>query len=365
VHGSLAGLKPRWVLFTCVASAACASRAPIPPRAVFPIATVWTVSVGEEPIMGPLASDGGRIFVATRGGQVSGLDRFTGATLWHVTGRPGALALGGGILALREADGTVWSMSPDDGSSRWKAASGVTGTLPPVVTAERIVVAGEGLAVLDAATGRVVWSAMDAHAATAPAVTATSVVLGEADGQLRCRDLSSGKVLWSQATARALEAAPIADDRGRILVGTTDRRFLSLDGVKGNARWTWRLGADVQHPAMVFERLVIFATHEDVLYALDRGNGNMAWRVALPSRPLAAPVLFGDAVLVACHGARPGETFLIGFAARTGERQGDIKVPGEERTPPLLVEDRVYIGMRDLAHSVVSLHLGAAEGATP
>ena len=44
----------------------------------------------------------------------------------------------------------------------------ITGTLPPVVTAERIVVAGEGLAVLDAATGRVVWSAMDARAATAP-----------------------------------------------------------------------------------------------------------------------------------------------------------------------------------------------------
>ena len=104
MHGSLAGLKPRWVLFTCIASAACASRAPVPARAVFPIATSWTVSVGEDPIEGPLASDGGRIFVATQGGRVSGLDRFTGAILWQVAGRPGALALGGGILALREAD---------------------------------------------------------------------------------------------------------------------------------------------------------------------------------------------------------------------------------------------------------------------
>jgi outer membrane protein assembly factor BamB len=365
VHGSLARLKPRWVLFTCIASAACASRAPVPVRAIFPIATNWTVSVGEDPIEGPLASDGGRVFVATQGGQVSGLDRFTGKALWRVAGRPGPLAFGGGVLALREADGTVWSMNPDDGSARWKVESGIKGLLPPLVTGERIVVAGEGLAVLDAASGRLTWSAMEARAATAPALSATSVVLGEADGHLRGRDLATGRVLWSHPTTRALQAAPVADDGGRILVGTTDRRFVSLEGATGEARWTWRLGADVQHAATVFERLVLFATNEDVLYALDRGNGHLAWRAPLPSRPLSGPVLFGDAVLVACHGARPGETFLIGFDARTGLRQGDFKVPGEARTPPLLVEDRVYVGMRDRAHSVVSLQLGAAEGPAP
>jgi outer membrane protein assembly factor BamB len=194
-------------------------------------------------------------------------------------------------------------------------------------------------------------------------LTANAVVVGEADGHLRARDLASGKVLWSFAAT--MQAAPVADDDGRILIGTTDRRFISIDGETGDERWTWRLGADVQHRAVLFERLVLFASHEDVLYALDRGNGHLAWRAPLPSRPLSGPILFGDAVVVACHGARAGETFLIGFAARTGERQGDYKVPGEARTPPLLVEDRVYIGMRDRVHSVVSLHLGAAEGTVP
>ncbi|HUG52213.1 MAG TPA: PQQ-binding-like beta-propeller repeat protein [Vicinamibacteria bacterium] len=358
-------MKPRWVLFACAASAACASRAPVPARAVFPIASVWTVSMGEDPIQGPLASDGGRVFVATRGGQVSGLDRFTGATLWQVAGRSGALALGGGLLALRAEDGAVWAMSPEDGAAQWKAESGVAGTFPPVLGGGHIVIAGEGLAVLEAATGRVVWSDMDAKAATAPALTTTAVVLGEADGHLRSRDLATGRVQWSLATTGPLQAAPVADDRGRILVGTTDRRFLSIDGENGKERWTWRLGADVQHRAVLFERLVLFATHEDVLYALDRGNGHLAWRAPLPSRPLSGPILFGDAVVVACHGARPGETFLIGFSARSGERQGDYKVPGEARTPPLLVEDRVYLALRDRAHSVVSLHLGAAEASTP
>ncbi len=344
---------------------ACATRAPIPARALFPIATNWTVSLGEDPIEGPLASDGGRVFVATRGGQVTGLDRFTGATLWQVGGRPGVLAIGGAVLVVRQADGTVWNVDPDTGSARWKVPSGVPGILPAVVSGDRIVVAGEGLALLDAAKGGVVWSAPEARAATPPIVSPAGVVMGEADGQLRARDLATGRVVWSHATEHALSAAPVADADGRILFGTTDRRFLALDGKDGKERWSWRLGTDVHHPATVFERLVLFASHEDVLYAFGRGNGHLAWRVALPSRPLSSPVLLGDAVVVACHGSRPGETFLIGFDARTGNRQGDFKVPGEASTAPLLVEDRLYIGMRDVAHSVVALQLGTAGAPVP
>jgi outer membrane protein assembly factor BamB len=358
-------LKPRWVLFACAAATACASRAPIPARALFPIATNWTVSVGDEPILGPLASDGGRVFVATRGGQVSGLDRFTGATLWQVGGRAGALALAGPVLALRQADGTVWNMDPATGSARWKAPSTIPGTLAPAVRGDRIAVAGEGIAVLDAATGAVVWANAEARVVTAPVLSATAVIAGEADGAVRARDLATGNLLWSHALEHPLTAAPIVDDDGRILVGTTDREFLALDPGDGEPRWTWRLGADVQHQAALFERLVLFASHEDVLYALNRGNGHLAWRVALPSRPLAAPLVLGDAILVACHGSRPGETFLIGFDARTGNRQGDFKVTGEASTPPLLVEDRLYIGMRDRAHNVISLQIGAAEAPAP
>ena len=345
---------------------ACAGHRPPPARSVFPIATVFSVPLGPDAdIAGGLASDGGRIFVATRDGRVTALDRFTGATLWQVANRPGVLSLAGPTLVLREAGGTLWNMDPATGSARWKTDSGVKGTLPALVDGDRIVAAGEGLASLEAGTGKVAWTQPDVRATTAPVAAGAIVVLGEADGHVRARDLATGAERWSHPTARSLQAPPVVDDRGRVLVGTTDRRFVALDAADGDADWTWRLGAAVHQPAAVFERLVLFATHEDVLYALDRGNGHMQWRAPLPSRPLSGPVLFGGAVIVACHGARPGETFLIAFHARSGERQGDLKVPGEARTLPLLVEDRLYVGMRDRADRVVSLHLGAAEGAGP
>jgi outer membrane protein assembly factor BamB len=319
----------------------------------------------EADITGPLASDGGRVFVATSDGRVTGLDRFTGGRLWQVGGRPGILSLAGANLELREEDGTIWSMDPATGSARWKAESRVVGALPALVLADRVVVGGEGLAALDATDGRVLWADPEAQAAVAPIAAGGAIVVGERDGRLRARDLATGSVRWQTETSRSLEAPPVADDRGHVLAGTTDRLFVAVDGGSGKQRWAWRLGADVGQPPAVFEDVVLFATHEDVLWALDRGNGHLRWRAPLPSRPLSGPVIFDGAVVVACHGARPGETFLIGYDARTGSRQGDFKVAGEARTPPLLVEDRLYVGMRERADRVVSLHLGAAEAAGP
>ena len=138
----------------------------------------------EADIAGDLESDGGRIFVATRDGRVTALDRFTGATLWQVDSRPGTLSLGGTPLVLREADGTIWAMEPETGSARWKAESGVPGPLPALVAGDRIVAAGEGLAALDAATGRLVWSQPDVKASNAPVAAGGGIVLGEGDGRI-------------------------------------------------------------------------------------------------------------------------------------------------------------------------------------
>jgi outer membrane protein assembly factor BamB len=102
------------------------------------------------------------------------------------------------------------------------------------------------------------------------------------------------------------------------------------------------VGADIQNGASVLGEHVLFATFEDVLYALKRGNGHMAWRAPLPSRPASGPILVGDSVLVACY-----ETEILGFEGRTGKRLGGLKTPAEIRTAPLLVGDRLYIGLRD------------------
>jgi outer membrane protein assembly factor BamB len=255
-------------------------------------------------------------------------------------------------------------MDPASGAMRWRATSGVGGVLPPVIHGNLVVVAGEGLAALDADSGRLLWMDREARVTAPPVLWGPWVLTGDADGAFRCRDAATGTPLWSYPTARPLLAPPAVDDRQRVLLGTTDRRFVSLAlEDKGDERWTWRLGAGVQNPPAILGDFVLFASHEDVLYGLRRGNGHIAWRASLPSRPLSGPVLHGPAVIVACYGVRPGETFLVAFDGRTGERAGDVKAPGEIRTPPILAGDLLVMGLAERA--VVALRLGGNGTAQP
>jgi outer membrane protein assembly factor BamB len=322
------------------------------------MATLWATPL-EDAIEGPLALDEGRLFVSTRDGAVQALDRTSGALLWKRAGKGGLLAAGGGALVLRETDGTVSRLLPATGAVSWSLDSGVSGNLAPVLDGDRVLVAGNGMAAVDLEGGRLLWSAPGGTAATAPPVSAGArILVGEADGTLRCRDRAAGVSLWTYRTGSALLAPAVVGDRRDIYLGTTDHRFVSLGLEKGRLRWRWKLGTDVQAEAALFDGRVLFAAFDAVLYALDRGSGNVVWRAPLPSRPFSAPLLTGSSVLLTCY-----ETYVLGFEAKTGKPLGAFKTPAEIRTGPLLADGHLYIGLRD--RSVLALRLGAGESPGP
>jgi outer membrane protein assembly factor BamB len=362
-------LLPRtaFLLVVALALSACLFHHRRPPAApaIFPLTTEWTAQVG-DPFQGPafrppLATDGTRVFVATLDGTVHGLDGGTGEERWAVASRPGPLSARPGLLVAREPDGTVWAMAPASGSARWKAETHVAGALPAALGEDAVYVGGEGLVALDAASGSVRWTAdPPPHVSAVPVAAGKWVFVPEQDGTLRCREAATGAAVWAFSTGAALRAGPAVDEVGRrVLLGTADRRFVALTLEQGRARWTWKVGADVPAPPAILADTVLFASHEDVLYALKRGGGNLVWRAPLPSRPLSPPLVVEGAVLVACYGTRPKESFVVGFDGPTGRRLGDMKTPSELAAPPILVGQALVAGLRD--QSVVRFALAGPE----
>ena len=325
------------------------------------MAQVWTAPLDDH-VRGPLATDGQLLFVATRDGELRGLDLVDGALRWRVASRPGLIAARKGLLVAREADGTVWGMDPETGSARWKTESGITGELPPVFDGDRVVVAGEGLAVLDGARGTVIWSVPgDAVASEAPTTSGRCLLVAEEGGILRCREPGTGHSVWTWPAGGEIRARPIVDEDDNVLLGTTARAFVALRLADGHRRWRWKLGADVRTPAATLRDQVVFGSHEAVLYALHRGNGNLSWRATLPSRPLSGPLLLGDGVIVACYGSLPSENLLLGFDGRTGRRLGELRTAAEIEGDPLLQGDRLLLPLRD--RRVLALQLAAPSDA--
>jgi outer membrane protein assembly factor BamB len=346
------------ILLLLPALGGCAKKRPADPATVFPIGVVWTASV-DGLIEGPLAIDERRVYATTRNGSLFAFDRKSGAPAWKLDGRRGLLAAVPGLVVVRQADGTVFGLQPRDGAVKWTLDSGVPGSLPATIDGDRVLVAGEGLAAVDAATGQVVWTAAEKGGVTAPpVVSGTFVLVGEADGTLRCRDRATGVSLWTLATGAPVMAPVLVDADHRIYVGTTARQILSVRLKDGKVRWRWKVGADVRIPAAVVKDKVLVASHEAVLYALKRSNGNMVWRSPLPSRPLSGPFLQGPAVLLACQ-----ETDLVGLDPATGRRVGVFKTTAEMQTVPLPAGGRLYVGLRD--KSVVSFQFGGAAEEAP
>ncbi len=334
---------------------ACAGRGRIgQPPPIFPTTTVWTVPLEGLPL-GPLVSDGSRVFVSSRDGAVRALDRLTGDLLWELPDRAGFLAASPGVLVLHQQDGTVRRLDPESGATEWQTRTSVTGGFPPVFDGERVIVAGEGITALALTDGEPLWSRTEA-ASSSPATHGGWVLVGEEGGALRCLDATTGDSLWVAEMGASLRAPALVDENGHVLLGTTAQRFTALDLAReGRERWRWKLGADVTSRAAVLGGNVLFTSLDNVLYALKRGNGHLVWRTPLPSRPISGPLLVGSAVLVACH-----EQEILGFDGRTGERLGSLKTPTELKTPPLVLDRWIFVGLRNPA-AVAALALASLE----
>jgi outer membrane protein assembly factor BamB len=361
-------LTARLLLFSVLGLLACGRGQLPPPPALFPVERSWLTPLPrldpevEERIVGSLATDGRRLFVATEAGFVHALDRATGEILWRTGDRKGLLAADADHLLLRQPDGVVLSLDPADGTARWRTETTASGDLPPVLQGRLVLLAGPGVTALDAASGRVLWTAPadgDATTTTVPVVVGPSVLAGESDGTLRSRDSATGASLWTYRTRGALRAPPVAGGRDRLFLGTTDGRILALrHAQRAKPAWRWTIGADVRTPPALFHDAVLVATLEDVLYALRRRNGHLWWRAPLPNRPLSGPIVMGSAVLVACQ-----DDEIVAFDGRTGRRIGALKTPAEMATPPLPLDGRLYVGLRD--GSVTALEPAAARPSSP
>ena len=334
--------------------AACAVKL-APPPSLFPVTNAWKAAVGGliEP---PLATDGTLLFVATRDGLLA-LNLSDGKQAWKARGR-GRVSAREGIVLLREGDGRVRRLDPATGAEQWRVASGVNGELPAAIDGDLVFVAGDGLAALSTGDGHKVWSSPE-KISSLPVASGSQLFTGEEDGTVRRRDRATGTSRWTFASVGAVKA-PVFVDGDHALVGTSDRRFLALRAKKGTPRWRWKVGADITEPGSVLGHAALFVSYDNILYAVGRGNGHLRWRGVLPSRAISGPVLTGNAVVVACL-----ESDILGFDGRSGRSLGALKTPAEIRTPPLVIGDRLYVGLRDRTVVALALDQTPAPDAAP
>ena len=124
----------------------------------------WTAEVG-GPVYAAPAVDGADVVVTTTRGRVARLDAATGAVVWAVdadaTVRATSAALTSGAVIVGFSDGTLRALDRPTGAERWRHASSAAVSARPVAFGAHVAVGSldRRLAVVEAETGREVWSA--------------------------------------------------------------------------------------------------------------------------------------------------------------------------------------------------------------
>jgi outer membrane protein assembly factor BamB len=262
------------------------------------------------------ALDEGRVFAATRKGDVSAYDAETGERLWEtdtevpIGGGPG---VGSGVVVVGSTEGSVVALSPADGAILWKTrVSSEVLSAPHGVDGIVVVYAADGtLYGLNATNGEQVWiydrgvPALTLRGTSAPAVAPGVTVCGFDSGRLVAVSINDGQPLWETRVAvpsGRSELERMVDIDGDVIISdgtvyavTFQGRTAAVDLISGTLLWRRDMSS---HAGLGISDDALYVTDTDShVWALDRASSASLWRQdKLAARGLTSPVTFEEFV---------------------------------------------------------------------
>ncbi len=318
------------VLLLGVALVACEKDKDVePPKALVAFAAklaverVWSAGVGGKDgalrlALAP-AVDGGHVYAAGNNGSVFAFDGATGRSLWHTPGKlalAGGPAAGEGLVVVGTSDGQVLALNQSNGSRRWLVRVSGEVLAAPVIAAQAVIVRTVDGRVHGLApdTGAELWSneqpvpRLTLRGTGRPVLAGDVVVCGFDNGKVAAYGVAKGDTMWESAVSPPhgrTELERMVDVDGALAVSGHDvlvagfQGRVAMLGLDSGQVWWSRDASSYRGIALAAESLYMTAADSHVV-ALKRRDGTPLWdQDALARRRLTAPVLDGEAVVVA------------------------------------------------------------------
>lgn len=160
------------------------------------------------------------------------------------------------------------------------------------------------------------------------------------------------------AGAAIISPASLGDS---IYAASTNGRVMRVSAETGKRIWQTVLKKEkITAGVSVGEGLVLLATDQGVVYALNQESGEIAWQTRLSSEILASPVIGSDIVV-----ARTGDGRVFGLSPFDGEVQWSIsrqlpKLTLRGDSKPLIIQGAVFAGFSDGTLAAIEASNGRA-----
>lgn len=290
---------------------------------------LWSVEIPSGPAYPPVVS-GGRVVVATSGGQLLAKRISDGGEAWRVDLEATAPLAADAEIVLVPVAGAVRALSSTTGEERWTLTVPKV-TAPPLAKGGWVILAtGDELIALSAADGDEIWRTTIPSVEERPAIDGDHLYVPIADGRIVALALESGSLLWeARVGANPTEPFPYGD---RIYFGANETHVVCLDASDGSEKWAFPIGAGLRGRAAADASHVYTASMDNLLRAFNRANGSLKWHQDLGYRPLSGPILAGASIAV------PGRSATIQIFTAAGGKAEPLTLPDPPVTAPAFAE---------------------------
>jgi outer membrane protein assembly factor BamB len=307
----------------------------------------WRFRVKRRVYANPIATEDRTVLFAGVDGMVHAVSA-TGVELWarYLDGSVFATpAHGFGVTVF--GHGNAYTALDSRGNIRWNRVTVETADAPPLLVGSTAFIAVRGVSAVDVRDGAVRWDTNGPRMLAAPSLThaATSLVVGDVEGNVRWLDATTGRELRMFETHSQIDSSPLVLEDDSVVVGSEDGHVRKLSST-GTLVWNTALGGEIHStPALGRDGSVLVTSDDYRLYAVDPATGTQRWSVRTGNVVRSSPMVDRDGWIF--FGSEDDNVYAVdpsGHIAWTLMLGADI-----DSSPLLLSDGEMYIGCDDAA----------------
>jgi outer membrane protein assembly factor BamB len=309
------------------------------------------------------ASDGNRIYAASRDGNVVALNPESGKTIWrntlelNLSAGPG---VGQGLVVVGDADGYLIALDADSGNEIWRTNLSGETLARPVISDDTVIALtiDNRLRAVSAFDGTERWIVeqsspdLTMRGSAPPVLIGSTVVAGFDNGKLVAVSIDSGDTVWeamlSPPSGRS-DLERLSDIDGLISVVGQDIYASGYQGAIASiaaesGQMLWAREVSTYEGVSVDWNNVYTVDDEGVVIALTRRTGDESWRQSsLIRREPTVPVAFQTTVVVGDF-----DGYLHFFSNFDGDPVARIRVGSKAvSTDPVVFADKLFVQSDD------------------
>lgn len=169
-------------------------------------------------------------------------------------------------------------------------------------------------------------------------------ILGvDVEAVVRAHSKKDGSEIWRTELGEGMsvQASPVMDERGRLIVATDRGELVVIDSASGELLWSSRLPAPVYNAPGVRGNLIVIPTTRGILTVVDASTGRTVWSHDTGNRDtrFTSPAIGDRVTLVGTSNAE-----VMAFDTADGTLLWRLEVDDAVVAPPLLSTDIAYVG---------------------